>query len=112
MRCGKVVEPSGLPGQLPPTATLRIRNCGCVNTQVAPLGKLAGVSALEFNLLSRVLGVWHALPDEQTIIAAINELGFSAQPVAAVAPDHSVMPSTRIRRRLPRSTQRAIRLTC
>ena len=44
------------------------------------LGKLAGVHELEFNLLNRVLGVWHALPDEQTIIAAINELGFSAQP--------------------------------
>ena len=53
------------------------------------LGKLAGVSALEFNLLSRVLGVWHALPDEQTIIAAINELGFSAQPVAAEQPPAS-----------------------
>lgn len=53
------------------------------------LGKLAGVSGLEFNLLSRVLGVWHALPDEQTIIAAINELGFSAQPVAAEQPPAS-----------------------
>lgn len=53
------------------------------------LGKLAGVSALEFNLLSRVLGVWHALPDEQTIIAAINELGFSAQPLAAEQPPAS-----------------------
>ena len=53
------------------------------------LGKLAGVSALEFNLLSRVLGVWHALSDEQTIIAAINELGFSAQPLAAEQPPAS-----------------------
>lgn len=59
------------------------------------LGKLAGVSALEFNLLSRVLGVWHALPDEQTIIAAINELGFSAQPVAAEQPPASTTPASK-----------------
>ena len=59
------------------------------------LGKLAGVSALEFNLLSRVLGVWHALPDEQTIIAAINELGFSAQPVAAEQPPTSTTPASK-----------------
>ena len=57
------------------------------------LGKLAGVSGLEFNLLSRVLGVWHALPDEQTIIAAINELGFSAQPLAAEQPPASAATS-------------------
>ena len=57
------------------------------------LGKLAGVSGLEFNLLSRVLGVWHALSDEQTIIAAINELGFSAQPIAAEQPPASAATS-------------------
>ena len=59
------------------------------------LGKLAGVSGLEFNLLSRVLGVWHALPDEQTIIAAINELGFSAQPLAAELPPASTTPASK-----------------
>ena len=59
------------------------------------LGKLAGVSGLEFNLLSRVLGVWHALPDEQAIIAAINELGFSAQPLAAEQPPTSTTPASK-----------------
>ena len=59
------------------------------------LGKLAGVHELEFNLLNRVLGVWHALPDEQAIIAAINELGFSAQPLAAAQPPASATPASK-----------------
>ena len=63
---------------------LRIEQMDCPTEQgliEARLGKLAGVHELEFNLLNRVLGVWHELPDEQAIIAAINELGFSAQPL-------------------------------
>ncbi|MEI9864741.1 MAG: hypothetical protein WDN00_09340 [Limisphaerales bacterium] len=36
--------PSGLPGQLPPTATFRITNCELVKTQVEPPGKVAGVA--------------------------------------------------------------------
>ena len=77
---------------------LRIEQMDCPTEQgliETRLGKLAGVSALEFNLLSRVLGVWHALPDEQTIIAAINELGFSAQPVAAEQPPTSTTPASK-----------------
>ena len=68
---------------------LRIEQMDCPTEQgliEARLGKLAGVHALEFNLLSRVLGVWHELPDEQAIIAAIDELGFSAQPLATDQP--------------------------
>ena len=87
--------PSGDSNPRPAGARLsrfRIEQMDCPTEQgliETRLGKLAGVSALEFNLLSRVLGVWHALPDEQTIIAAINELGFSAQPVAAEQPPAS-----------------------
>ena len=68
---------------------LRIEQMDCPTEQgliEARLGKLAGVHALEFNLLSRVLGVWHELPDELAIIAAIDELGFSAQPLATDQP--------------------------
>lgn len=87
--------PSGDSNPHPAGARLsrfRIEQMDCPTEQgliETRLGKLAGVSALEFNLLSRVLGVWHALPDEQTIIAAINELGFSAQPLAAEQPPAS-----------------------
>ena len=68
---------------------LRIEQMDCPTEQgliEVRLGKLAGVHELEFNLLNRVLGVWHELPDEQAIIAAINELGFSAQPLDADQP--------------------------
>jgi Cd2+/Zn2+-exporting ATPase len=36
------------------------------------LGKLAGVQQLEFNLINRVLGVTHNLPDTAPIIEAIT----------------------------------------
>ena len=87
--------PSGDSNPHPAGARLsrfRIEQMDCPTEQgliETRLGKLAGVSGLEFNLLSRVLGVWHALPDEQAIIAAINELGFSAQPLAAEQPPAS-----------------------
>lgn len=93
--------PSGDSNPHPAGARLsrfRIEQMDCPTEQgliETRLGKLAGVSALEFNLLSRVLGVWHALPDEQTIIAAINELGFSAQPVAAEQPPTSTTPASK-----------------
>ena len=91
--------PSGASNPHPAGARLsrfRIEQMDCPTEQgliETRLGKLAGVSGLEFNLLSRVLGVWHALPDEQTIIAAINELGFSAQPIAAEQPPASAATS-------------------
>ncbi len=91
--------PSGDSNPRPAGARLsrfRIEQMDCPTEQgliETRLSKLAGVSALEFNLLSRVLGVWHALPNEQTIIAAINELGFSAQPVAAEQPPASTPAS-------------------
>ena len=91
--------PSGDSNPRPAGARLsrfRIEQMDCPTEQgliETRLGKLAGVSALEFNLLSRVLGVWHALPDEQAIIAAINELGFSAQPLAAEQPPASAATS-------------------
>lgn len=45
------------------------------------LGKLAGVQALEFNLMNRVLGVTHDLPSTTPIIEAIESLGMHAEPL-------------------------------
>ncbi|MGC1332261.1 heavy metal translocating P-type ATPase [Pseudomonas sp.] len=45
------------------------------------LGKLAGVEALEFNLINRVLGVRHVLAGHEPIIEAIAALGMTAQPL-------------------------------
>ena len=62
----------------------RIEQMDCPTEQgliEARLGKMSGVHTLEFNLLSRVLGVWHELADEQVLRTAISELGFSAQPL-------------------------------
>ena len=43
------------------------------------LGKLAGIERLEFNLINRVLGVWHRLPSTTPIEAAISALGMQAE---------------------------------
>jgi Cd2+/Zn2+-exporting ATPase len=45
------------------------------------LGKLAGVQKLEFNLINRLLGVWHDLPSTDPIRDAIGSLGMQADPV-------------------------------
>lgn len=45
------------------------------------LGKLAGVQALEFNLMNRVLGVTHDLPSTAPIIEAVKSLGMHAEPL-------------------------------
>jgi Cd2+/Zn2+-exporting ATPase len=45
------------------------------------LGKLAGVQQLEFNLINRVLGVTHDLPNTAPIIDAIKSLGMVAEPL-------------------------------
>ncbi|WP_323150989.1 heavy metal translocating P-type ATPase [Pseudomonas glycinae] len=47
------------------------------------LGKLAGIQQLEFNLINRVLGVTHSLPDTAPIIDAIKSLGMQAEPLEA-----------------------------
>jgi Cd2+/Zn2+-exporting ATPase len=49
------------------------------------LGKLAGVQKLEFNLINRLLGVWHELPSTDPIRDAIASLGMQAEPLEAGA---------------------------
>ncbi len=72
----------------------RIEQMDCPTEQTLiqnRLAKLAGVEALEFNLINRILGVRHALVGDEAIIEAIAGLGMSAEPLdgpssAATAP--------------------------
>ena len=43
------------------------------------LGKMAGIQKLEFNLINRVLGVWHELPSTDPVREAIGSLGMQAE---------------------------------
>ncbi|WP_411185833.1 heavy metal translocating P-type ATPase [Pseudomonas sp.] len=62
----------------------RIEQMDCPTEQTLiedRLGKLEGVDSLEFNLINRVLGVWHRLPSTTPIEAAITALGMQAEPM-------------------------------
>ena len=74
-------------------SSFRIEAMDCPTEQTLiqnKLGKLAGVQALEFNLMNRVLGVTHDLPSTAPIIDAVKSLGMHAEPLqqegAEVAP--------------------------
>ncbi|MDC7816530.1 heavy metal translocating P-type ATPase [Pseudomonas sp. BLCC-B112] len=74
-------------------SSFRIEAMDCPTEQTLiqnKLGKLAGVQALEFNLMNRVLGVTHDLSSTTPIIEAIKSLGMHAEPLqqdgAEVAP--------------------------
>ena len=72
---------SGSAGRL---STFRIEQMDCPTEQTLiqnKLGKLAGVQKLEFNLINRLLGVWHELPSTEPIRDAIASLGMQAEPV-------------------------------
>ncbi|WP_265531954.1 heavy metal translocating P-type ATPase [Pseudomonas saponiphila] len=65
-------------------SSFRIEAMDCPTEQTLiqnKLGKLAGVQALEFNLMNRVLGVTHDLPSTAPIIEAIKSLGMHAEPL-------------------------------
>ncbi|WLH13033.1 heavy metal translocating P-type ATPase [Pseudomonas hefeiensis] len=64
-------------------SNFRIEAMDCPTEQTLiqnKLGKLEGVQQLEFNLINRVLGVTHDLPNDTPIIAAIQSLGMQAEP--------------------------------
>lgn len=66
----------------------RIEQMDCPTEQTLieeRLGKLAGIERLEFNLINRVLGVWHRLPSTTPIEAAISALGMQAEPLTGAA---------------------------
>ncbi len=65
-------------------STFRIEQMDCPTEQTLiqnKLGKLVGVQKLEFNLINRLLGVWHELPSTEPIREAIASLGMQAEPV-------------------------------
>jgi Cd2+/Zn2+-exporting ATPase len=67
-------------------SSFRIEAMDCPTEQTLiqnKLGKLAGVEQLEFNLINRVLGVTHSLPDTIPITEAIKSLGMHAEPLEA-----------------------------
>jgi Cd2+/Zn2+-exporting ATPase len=59
------------------------------------LAKLAGVQQLDFNLINRVLGVRHSLPDTQAIEASIKSLGMHAEPITGDEPTTNALPTPR-----------------
>ena len=70
-------------------STFRIEAMDCPTEQTLiqnKLGKLAGVQQLEFNLINRILGVTHDLPNTAPIIEAVKSLGMQADPVEEGTP--------------------------
>jgi len=62
-------------------SSFRIEAMDCPTEQTLiqnKLGKMSGIQKLEFNLINRVLGVWHELPSTDPIREAIGALGMQA----------------------------------
>ncbi|WP_095092588.1 heavy metal translocating P-type ATPase [Pseudomonas sp. Irchel 3A5] len=79
-----VVTFSDAPASGAQLSTFRIEQMDCPTEQTLiqnKLGKLAGVQKLEFNLINRMLGVWHELPSTDPIRDAIASLGMQAEPI-------------------------------
>ena len=67
-------------------SSFRIEQMDCPTEQSLiqdKLSKLAGIDKLDFNLINRILGVWHSLPSTAPIEAAISSLGMQAEPLSA-----------------------------
>ncbi|WP_427306287.1 heavy metal translocating P-type ATPase [Cupriavidus sp. H39] len=71
-----------------PTEEMLIRN---------KLGGMAGIAALEFNLIQRVLTVHHTLASTEPVASAIESLGMRPVPLSADAA-HQVWPETAARK--------------
>jgi Cd2+/Zn2+-exporting ATPase len=91
--CGSHAHSCCAPEAAPATVTLsepvagaqfsrfRIEAMDCPTEQTLiqnKLGKMTGVQKLEFNLINRLLGVWHELPSPTLISEAIGTLGMQA----------------------------------
>ncbi|SPS00337.1 heavy metal translocating P-type ATPase [Cupriavidus taiwanensis] len=61
------------------------------------LGGMAGIAALEFNLIQRVLTVHHTLPSAEPVARAIESLGMRPVPLSAEAAQQ-VLPETAARK--------------
>ncbi|WP_133751110.1 heavy metal translocating P-type ATPase [Pseudomonas sp. LP_7_YM] len=78
-------------------SSFRIEAMDCPTEQTLiqnKLGKMAGIRKLEFNLINRVLGVWHELPSTDPIREAIGSLGMQADVIEQGAdPETASLPS-------------------
>ena len=71
-------------GNIARFSSFRIGQMCCPSEQTmieGKLGKMRGIQKLEFNMMNRTLGVWHALPDTRGIEAAVSSLGMHAEPL-------------------------------
>lgn len=69
-------------------SSFRIEQMDCPTEQTLiqdKLSKIANIDKLEFNLISRTLGVWHSLPSTSPIESAISSLGMQAEPLSTQA---------------------------
>src|SRR5471030_1050822 len=74
----------------------RIEQMDCPTEQTLiqnKLAKMSGVQVLEFNLINRILGVWHELPSTDPIQAAIASLGMQADVIEEGAADAPAAPA-------------------
>lgn len=80
-------------------SSFRIEAMDCPTEQTLiqnKLGKMSGIQKLEFNLINRVLGVWHELPSTDPIRGAIGSLGMQADEIEAGADQETaLLPSPR-----------------
>ncbi|WP_346828709.1 heavy metal translocating P-type ATPase [Pseudomonas abietaniphila] len=74
-------------------SSFRIEAMDCPTEQTLiqnKLGKMPGIQKLEFNLINRVLGVWHELPSTDPIREAIGSLGMQADVIEQGADSETV----------------------
>lgn len=67
-------------------SSFRIQAMDCPTEQTLienRLGNMRGVERLDFNLVNRVLGVWHRLPSTEPLVEAVAALGMQAEPISA-----------------------------
>ncbi|WP_454766359.1 heavy metal translocating P-type ATPase [Cupriavidus campinensis] len=90
--CGAAAMPVREPVSAPAgtrAAVYRIEAMDCPTEETLirnKLGGMAGVAALDFNLMQRVLTVHHTMDSPDAVVKAIAALGMHAQPLAADAP--------------------------
>ena len=77
-------------------SSFRIEAMDCPTEQTLiqnKLGKMSGIQTLEFNLINRVLGVWHELPSTEPIREAIGSLGMQADVIEQGADEAASLPA-------------------
>ncbi|MFG0684735.1 heavy metal translocating P-type ATPase [Pseudomonas sp. WSY_20] len=89
------VQLTSIPSEQAQLSRFRIDAMDCPTEQTLiqdKLGKMAGIEALEFNLISRILGVRHTLDGTSDIERAIDSLGMKAEPLVGDA-DSATVPA-------------------